>query len=448
MMDQTASLPPELKDNPLLVTQGLPRYDKIRPEHVLPAADFVLAEMESNLAKLETNITPTWEGAVVPLDENGQRFQWAWSPVGHLHGVKNSPELREVYEQARPHFVTFGLRISQSEPVYRALQGIREGEEWGKLDEAQQRIVATHLRDMKLSGIGLSGKKRERFNEIVNELSKLATEFSNHVLDATKAFAMELSEPADVEGLPPSLLALAAQSYNSVPQLPSAEPARAATPENGPWRFTLDIPSFLPFMKHCRNRELREKMYKAYITRASAGEWDNTGIITQILKLRREEAQLLGYQTYAEVSLLQKMAPDVAAVEEMFATLRKAAWEPARRDLADLEELAEAAGVSEPLKQWDIAFWSERLREKRFNFTDEELRPYFPLERVLAGLFGLVERLFEIQVQSADGDAPVWHPDVRFFKILDREGTHVASFYLDPYSRPENKQGGAGWRPA
>ncbi len=442
-MDHAAPLPKELENNPLLMTEGLPRYDQILPEHVLPAAQYVLAEAEKTLNALEESIQPTWDGAVVPLDENGKRFQWAWSPVGHLHGVKNSPELREVYEQARPLFVDYGLRVSQSEPVYQALKGIREGAEWAKLDEAQQRIVSTHLRDMELSGIGLSGEKRQRFNEIVNQLSKLSTDFSNHVLDATKAFALELSDPKDVEGLPPSLLGLAAHSYNMVEDLPKEEPPRTATAETGPWRFTLDIPSFLPFMKHCKNRDLREKMYRAYITRASQGEWDNNGLITQILKLRKEEAQLLGYGTYAEVSLLQKMAPNVAAVEEMFETLREASWKPAKRDLADLQELAKATGVTEPLKQWDIAFWSERLREKRFDFTDEELRPYFPLERVMNGLFELVERLFDVKVTSADGEAPVWHPDVRFFKILDAKGTHIASFYIDPYSRPANKQGGA-----
>ena len=440
MMDQTATLPEELKDNPLLVTEGLPRYDRIRPEHVLPAAQYVLAEAERNLNALEETIQPTWEGAVVPLDEIGLRFQWAWSPVGHLHGVKNSPELREAYEQARPHFVTFGLRVSQSEPVYKALTGIRDSREWNNLDEAQQRIVETHLRDMELSGIGLTGEKRERFNEIVNELSKLSTDFSNHVLDATKAFALELTDPKDVEGLPPSLLALAAQSYNMVPDRPEGPPATA---EAGPWRLTLDIPSFLPFMKHSKNRKLRETMYRAYITRASEGDLDNSEIITRILKLRKEQARLLGYETYAEVSLLQKMAPDVAAVEDMFGTLREAAWEPAKRDLADLEELAKSSGVDEPLKQWDIAYWSERLREQRFDFTDEELRPYFPLDRVMNGLFQLVERLFDVRMKSADGEAPIWHPDVRFFKILDAEGTHIASFYIDPYSRPEDKQGGA-----
>jgi len=188
MMDQTTPAA-EPEDNPLLVTEGLPPYDKIEPEHVLPAAQFVLSDAEEKLNALEQNIQPTWDGVVVPLDEIGKRFQWAWSPVSHLHGVKNSPELREAFEQARPHFVTFGLRISQSEPVYQALKGIREGDEWEKLDEAQRRIITTHLQDMELSGIGLKGEKRERFNEIINELSKLSTDFSNHVLDATKAMS-------------------------------------------------------------------------------------------------------------------------------------------------------------------------------------------------------------------------------------------------------------------
>ncbi len=443
MSDQSTPLSADLAENPLLATEGLPRYDQIKPEHVLPAAKFVLEEAENNLTALEKTIQPTWNGAVVLLDETGNRIQWAWSPVSHFHGVKNSPELREVYEQARPQYVNYGLRVDQSEPVYQALKGIKEGEEWAKLDEAQQRIVTSKLQDMELSGIGLTGDKRARFNEIVNRISKLATDFSNHVLDATKAFSLELSDPADVKGLPPSLLEMAAQAFNTASNLPSDDPPRNATPETGPWRFTLAPPSFVPFLKHCQQRELRETMYRAYITRASEGELDNSQLIAEILKLRKEQAELLGYSTYAEVSLSQKMAPDVSAVEDMFQTLRNAAWEPAQRELADLKALAEESGCVEPLKQWDIAFWSERLQEKRFNFTDEELRPYFPLERVLDGLFQLVERLFGITVKPADGEAPIWHPDVRYFKIQEETGTEIASFYLDPYSRPEDKLPGA-----
>lgn len=428
-----------LADNPLLDTAGLPRYDKIDPLHVIPAAEQVLKEAEAQLEQLESDITPTWDGTVARLDESGRRFQWARSPVSHLLGVKNSPELRESWEAVRPSYVAYGLRLSQSKPVFDALKQIRDGEEWEKLDAAQRRIIESNLREMELAGIGLEDDKRKRFNEIANDLSKLATDFSNNVLDATKAYSLVVRDPYQMTGMPQSALQLAAQSYAADKE--ASEPTPTA--EKGPWKFTLDAPSWLPFMKHCRDRDLREQMYKAYISRASAGEWDNSEIIEDILKLRREQVELLGYNTYAEMSLTRKMAGTVDAVQEMFDTLRTASYEPARKELDEVRELAAAEGQAEPFSLWDVAFWSERLREKRFEYTDEELRPYFSLERVLDGLFELVERLFGIRVESADGQAPVWHEDVRFFHIKDGDGTHIASFYLDPYSRPENKQGGA-----
>ena len=425
--------------NPLLATSGLPEYDKIEPRHVAPAADIVLTEAELRLGEIEKNLLPTWEGCIEPLDANSIRFQWAQSPLGHLLGVKNSPELRDAWEAVRPRYVEYGLRLGQSQPVFEALQAIRDGEAWNQLDGPQQRIVENELRGMKLSGIGLEGEKRERFNEIANELSKLATDFSNHVLDATKAFAMVLTHPEDVEGMPASSLEAAADSFNKTKE----DGQTKATPEAGPWRFTLDIPSYMPFMKHAPKSQLRERMYRAFMTRASEGDTDNTPLIDQILKLRREQAELLGFKTYAEVSLSRKMAPSVSDVEEMFETLRTASYEHGKQELAEVQAIAKKNGVKGELNLWDIPYWSERLREQKFQFTDEELRPYFSLERVLDGLFELCHDLFGITVKPADGEAPVWHPDVRFFHINNEDGEHIASFYLDPYSRPENKQGGA-----
>lgn len=430
-------------NNPLLATSGLPRYDEILPEHVEPAVTSMLADAEAGLIRLEeslaANSTPGWSDVIEPLDAIGKRFQWTTSPVQHLLGVKNSDELRDAWESVRPGYVEYGLKLGQSEPLYSALKSLRDGAEWPNLDSAQQRIVISHLRDMELAGIGLTGDKRTRYNEIANELSRLATEFSNHVLDATKAFALVLTHADDVAGLPESLLQLAAQSFNSTKQAQQA----AATAAAGPWRFTLDAPSYLPFMKHCSKSELRERLYRAFMTRASEGPLDNAPLIAQILTLRKEQAQLLGYANYAEVSLQRKMAPDVAAVLEMHQELLTAAKPHAAQDLAEIQQLANENGQTGDLLHWDIPFWSERLREQKFQFTDEELRPYFPLETVLDGLFELLHRLFGIHVQAADGEAPVWHADVRFFHIRDGDGTLRASFYLDPYSRPENKQGGA-----
>ncbi len=426
-------------DNPLLVTDGLPRFDRIEPAHVVPAIRKVLADAAARFEQSERDIKPTWEAAVESLDDLNTPFQYSWGPVSHLLGVLNSPELRQAHEEVLPEVVSFSLRISQSEPVYRALKQLKEGSAWSTLSEAQRRIVDQKILDAELSGIGLTGEARERFNAIVQELSQLNTDFSNHVLDATKAFAIVVSDPAEVEGLPPSLLRLASQSYNGT----LSEGAKPGTEEVGPWRFTLEFPSYGPFMQHSRRRELREKMYRAYVTRASSCPLDNTPLIQKILSLRAEKARLLGFTTFAELSLAKKMAPSVASVEEMFETLRRASWSAAHKELDEILALAAESGVREPLINWDIAFWSERLREKKFQYTEEELRPYFPLESVLRGLFGLAQRLFGVRVTPADGQAPVWHKDVRFFHISDESGRHIASFYLDPYSRPENKRGGA-----
>ncbi|MCH7988095.1 MAG: M3 family metallopeptidase [Planctomycetes bacterium] len=435
----------DLQNNPLLATGGLPLFDEIQPRHVIPAVRHVLQEAGRKLDELEKNVTPSWAATIEALDEIERPFEYAWGPVSHFFGVKNSAELREAYETVLPELVSYSLRVKQSEPIYKALTAIKNSETWQSLDEAQQRIIDRKLLSFELSGIGLEGEQRERFNEITQELSQLSTDFANHVLDATKAYSLILTDKNDVDGLPPSLLQLAAQSYNTARGEDSKIPADAkdASAEEGPWRITLDAPSFLPFMQHCNNSELRETLYREYITRASHGEIDNSEIISRILRLRHERAGLLGYRSHAEVSLAEKMAPSVQAVEEMFESLRAASWEPAQTDQKEIEELAKQNGVPDSLKHWDIAYWAERLREKRFDFTDEQLRPYFSLDRVLDGLFALCGRLFEISVTPADGEAALWHEDVRFFKLFDKNRKHIASFYLDPYSRPDDKRGGA-----
>ncbi|QDU35918.1 Oligopeptidase A [Maioricimonas rarisocia] len=426
-------------DNPLCTEAGLPAFDRIAPEHVVPAVRQLLERAETDLSEIEQRVQPTWAGLIEPLDEIDRRFEQTWGPVGHLFGVKNSAELREAYEAVLDDVVAFGLRSGQSEPIYKALKELRESETWDTLDEGQRRIIEQRLLAAELAGIGLTGEKRERFNEIAKELSQLGTKFSNNVLDATKAYALTITDPADAEGLPLSLRRLASQSHNRHKE----EDAPEATPKEGPWRITLDGPVVVPFLQHSRNRSLREEVYRAFVTRASSGDLDNSDACRRILQLRKEKAALLGYDSFAEVSLAQKMAPDVAAVEEMLETLRSASWDPAEQDMQEIHELALASGHSGPIAHWDVAFWAERLRERRFKFTDEELRPYFPHERVLQGLFDLVERLFGIRVVAADEEAPRWNDDVRFFKVLDDDGSHIASFYYDPYSRPEDKRGGA-----
>ncbi|MBM81883.1 MAG: peptidase M3 [Planctomycetaceae bacterium] len=435
----------ELDNNPLLVSEGLPRFDEIEPEHIVPAIKKILADVDAQLTSIEENIVPTWAGLMEPLEQMDVPFEYAWRPVSHLHGVKNSAELREAYDAVSPDIVTFGLRCGQSKPLYEGYKAIRDGDEWASLNDAQQRIIEKRIQSSELSGIGLEGEERERFNEISQELSQISTDFSNNVLDATKAFHLDLTDPADVEGMPSSLLALMAQASNMAKMEDGSELAEdeQATPESGPWRVTLDIPCLGPFLEHCQKRELREQVYRAFITRASSDEFDNSGLIPKILRLRAEKSKLLGFDTFADLSLASKMAPSVPDVEKMFETLRSASWDAAQTDLADVQALAKENGFDEQLRHWDIGFWAERLRESRFDYTDEEIRPYFPLDRALTGMFELVERIFGIQVVAAEGEAPIWNPDVRFFKIADQDGTPLAAFYLDPYSRPADKRGGA-----
>lgn len=429
----------QLINNPLLASTGLPDFAAIRPEQIVPAVRHVLKEATASLEKIESELSPTWQGTIGRLEELDRPFEYGWKPVGHLFGVLNSDELRTAYETVLPEVVQFGLRASQSESIYRTLKQLRESDEWSRLHPAQQRIIADRIKGAELSGIALTGAARDRFNAIEQELSQVATDFSNHVLDATKAYGLEITDASNAEGWPTTLRNLASRAWNSV----HADAATKATPEAGPWRITLEGPLFTPFMEHCRNRELREQLYRAFVTRASSGEIDNGPLITRILALRREKAQLLGYRNFAEVSLARKMAPGVDAVRQMFSQLRDASWDAAVRDLEDIKSLKASRGDITELNVWDVGFWAERLREDRYAYTDDELRPYFPFEKVLQGLFQLLTRLFGITVQQVTQGISVWHPDVRYYQVYNEAGTHIASFFLDPYSRPENKRGGA-----
>lgn len=427
-----------ISQNPLLIGEGLPPFETIQTDHIVPGMEELLERLAEELHELEHSVQPTWEELVEPLTRIEERLYWSWGIVSHLMGVKNSPELRQAYETVQPQLVQLTNAISQSQPFYQAFKQMREGDRWHALEPAQQRIVEAAIRDAELSGVGLEGDAREQFNQIQQELAELSTQFSNHVLDATKAFSLTLTRPEEVDGLPPSLRSLAAQAARA-----AGDPEASA--EKGPWRITLDYPSYIPFMQHSRRRDLREKVYRAYVTRASAGDWDNTPIIERMLTLRQAMAKLLGYSSYAALSVARKMAPSVEAVEQLMEELRQASYQSARQELEALQAFARDRGAPEAddLKQWDIPFWSERMREEKYGLKDEELRPYFPLPQVLEGLFSLSERLFGITITAADGEAPVWHPDVRYFRVSNRSGDAIAYFYLDPYSRPAEKRGGA-----
>jgi len=432
MTAQTAS-------NPLLRREGLPPFGEIRPEHIVPAVEEVLAERERRLEELEKSLTPTWEGLVEPLMLLDLGLEYGWRPVKHLLHVKNSEALREAHDAMLPKVVASDLRVQQSRPIYEGLVALKEGSAWASLSGAQKRVVDLRIRDAQHAGVGLTGDAKERFIEIEKELSQIATSFQNHVLDSKKAYALIITDKADTEGWPETLRAVSAQSYNQAKE----EGDPDATPESGPWRITLDFPSFYPFMQHSRNREQRREVYLAYVTVASSGEWNNSDLIARTLTLRREKVGLLDFGTYADFSLDAKMAPGVAAVEKMFDDLSSPSMPHARKDFEELQALAAEGGQKEPLAHWDLAFWAERLREKRFDYTDEQLRPYFPMPRVLDGLFALTNRLFGVTVEQSDGGVSVWNPDVRYFVVRDEEGKQVASFYLDAYTRPAEKRGGA-----
>jgi oligopeptidase A len=423
-------------DNPLLQSSGLPKFNEISPEHIVQAVSSVLSTAKNNLDVLESNISPTWEGLITPLEEIGKPFEYAWGPVGHLLNVKNSEELRKEHEKMLPKVVEFSLMAGQSKPIYEGLIAIRDGKEWDKLDDAQKRVIMLKMRDAKHSGVGLEGDEKDRFNEISKRLSQLGTDFNNHVLDATKAYEMIIEDKAETEGWPSTLKQLTSHGYNQ------SKKTEVSTPEEGPWRISLEAPIVVPFLRHNKVRAHRETILKTYVSRADKGDLDNKPLIMEILKLRKEKATLLGYDSFAELSLASKMASDIDSVQRMFTELFDASKPHQREEFAELETLAKESGQEEPLKQWDTGFWSERLKEKKFQFTDDELRPYFPMTKVLEGMFGLAEYLFGIEIKESSEESYKWHEDVQFFEVTEN-GQKTASFYLDAYSRPGEKRGGA-----
>jgi oligopeptidase A len=431
------------QSNPLLDrATTLPRFDEIRAEHVVPGIRELVSEVAESLTELERRLEstePAWETVVEPLELMTDRLGYGWGIVDHLLSVRNEASLRQAHEEVEPEVVKLGMRIGQSQPIYRALVRLRDEADRRQLDPAQKRIVQKLVEEAELSGVGLEGEDLDRFQRIRLELADLSTRFGNHLLDATKSFALDLTEREEIVGLPESFLETAAQAARAAGK-------SGATPAAGPWRVTLDGPSYLAFMKHSARRDLREQLYRAHVARASEGDLDNRPLIDRILTLRREEAKLLGFRTYAELSLSRKMAETVERAEKLLEELRQVSYGAAQGELAELRAFIRERGggeAADDIRHWDVPYWSERLRETRFDYSEEELRPYFPMPRVLDGLFALSEKIFDIRVEAADGEAPVWHEDVRFFRVRSLDGEELAAFYMDPYSRPEEKRGGA-----
>lgn len=441
---------PEPRVPALLAGRGFPDYVAISPDQVREQIPLLLSRLGDQFTALESELeaalepgTPlAWEMVMPPLHRLGEQLRWSWGVVTHLNAVCNTPELREAHAAQQAEVVRFSNRLGQSRSLHRALVALDQRPS-PPLDQTQQRILAAELLSMHQRGVGLSGETQAAFNSASERLAELSTQFGNHVLDATQAWHLVLHDPDRVAGLPERALeALAAAARKAGDRHLDGGEANA---EHGPWRLGLDMPSYLPVLTHADDRQLRETLYRAHVSRASSGDLDNTPLIHEILELRHQQAKRLGYAHWAELSLAGKMAENVAAVEELLEELRAAAYPTACAELRELRECARRHGApeAEALAPWDVSYWAERLRQERFDLNQEALRPWFPLPQVLEGLFSLCERLFGIRIAAADGEAPIWHPDVRFFRVLERDGSPLAAFYLDPYSRPGSKRGGA-----
>jgi oligopeptidase A len=423
--------------NPLLQQEGLPRFSQLDSTHVKPALTEALAALEKNFASLEGDLehgqpAAMYSQVVESLEKIEAPVEYAWGVVGHLMGVQNSDALRTAHAEMQGDVIKATAKLSQSSTVFKAIQAVAAGDE--ELAPAQRRVLENSLTSMRLSGVGLEGEAKEAFNAHRVALAELSTKFSNNVLDATKAYSLLVTERAQVEGLPDSTLALLASRAEEAGEA-------GATAAAGPWKLGLDMPSYLPAMKFVRDRAVREKLYRAFVSRAAQ---ENEPLVREILSRKKTQARLLGFGSHAEVSLQRKMADSVEAVSALTELLRERAYPAAQAELAELTAFAAAAGGPEKLELWDVPFWSERQAESRFGFTEEELRPYFALPNVLGGLFGLCERLYGVQIVPADGEAEVWNEDVLFFKVVDTTSSeHIASFFLDPYARPADKRGGA-----
>jgi len=416
--------------NPLLDFSGLPKFADFKPEYVAPAVDQLLADNRALVARLAAaDVAATWHDFVDPLEDANERLGRAWGVVSHLNAVMNSPELREVYNANLPKVTQYHTELGQHEGLFAKFKALERDSGFPGLARAQRKIVENELRDFRLGGADLPAEKKARFKAIRERLSALGSRFSDNLLDATNAFAHHVPDRAGTAGIPEDVLTAAAE---------------AAKADGKPgWKFTLHAPSYLPVMQYADDRSLRELMYRAYVTRASEfgnSEWDNTPLIGEIVTLRRELARLLGFANYAEYSLEPKMADTPRQVREFLLELAARARPYAERDLSELTQFARDELGLPRLEAWDLAYASEKLRLKRYAFSDQEVKQYFPETVVLPGMFRLIETLYGLRIVPAQ--APVWHPDVRFFDITDQSGSLVGQFYVDLYARP-SKRGGA-----
>lgn len=415
--------------NPLLYVAGLPKFNEIKPEHVGPAVDSLIAEGRALVEQLATSTEkPTWENFALKLEDQSEKLSRAWSQVGHMNAVVNSPELREAYNDGLEKLTDYGSDISQDERLYAKFKAIQSSDAFAKLTPAQQTIINHEVRDFKLGGAELPAEQKARFKTVSEALSKLGAKFEENIMDNTNDFKYIVEDVADLAGLPADAIEAAAEA--------------AKANNNAGYQFSLHFPSYMPVLQYADNRALRETMYRAYATRASElskPEWDNTGLIKDILKLKQEEAHMLGFKNYAELSLATKMADTPKQVTDFLDTLAQRAKPYAEKDMQELLAYAGKLGIDD-LQAWDVAYVSEKLREEKYAFSDQEVKQYFSESKVLAGLFKVTETIFGVQVRKAE--APLWHADAAFYEISDAQNNPVAYFYLDLYAR-NNKRGGA-----
>ncbi|MCF1428270.1 MAG: oligopeptidase A [Shewanella sp.] len=419
--------------NPLLSNTELPLFSQIKSEHIQEAVEKAIQDCRNKVEEVTARGQGyTWDNLVMPLDEVDDALNKIWSPVSHINSVLSTDEWRAAHDACLPLLSDYGTWVGQHQGLYQAYKELHESAEFATLSQAQQTYIEHSLRDFELSGIGLEDEQKTRYGEIVKRLSELTSTFSNNVLDATHAWEKLITDEAELAGLPDSAKA--------------AAKAMAQAKEKEGWLFTLDFPSYLPVMSYSENRALRQEMYTAYVTRASdvgpnAGEFDNSEVMNEIMALRHELANLLGFDSYADKSLATKMAQSPAQVMSFLNELALRSKKQGEAELAELKAFAKAEFGVDELAPWDIGYYAEQLQQHKYQISQETLRPYFPEDRVLSGLFYTVSRLFDLKIEEQK-EFDRWHPDVRFFHIYDAQGEHRGSFYLDLYAR-SGKRGGA-----
>jgi len=413
--------------------ETLPNFGHIKPEAIESNVKRILDNNRKKLQELLTQAGSfTWNNLMQPLEDMDDQLSKTWSPVRHLHNVSQNEELRKAYNAALPLLTEYNTELSQNETLYKAIKSIADSDAFKTLTDAQRKIIEHNLRDYQLAGIHLPADKKAKVAALELELSELTTKFSENLLDSTNAWTLQLTEAHQLDGLPPQAFQL------------SEDNAKLRKLEG--YVLTLEYPSYLSAIQYLKNRELRKQIYEAYVTRASevgphAGKWDNTDVMDNILRVRHEVAQIVGYPNFADYSLVPKMAKSPQDVLHFLTDLLKRSKSMAQEEIAEVAALAKKLDGIDDLKSWDVPYYSEKLQESKFLFTQEELRPYFPIDKVLSGLFQLVQTLFGITVRE-EKNVPTWHSDARFFSLHDENNELRAGFYVDLYARP-NKNSGA-----